>query len=55
MAHLSPKETIEMLGKLLRGEEVRAITGTEKEVKAALLRDIAYAKKKGYQIEIPNE
>jgi len=46
-------EVIVMLKVLLAGKDVKAKTKSEKSHKKALLRDIAYAKKKGYQIEIP--
>lgn len=42
-----------MLKALLAGQEVKAETPAEKKTKAELLRDIAYATEKGYQIEIP--
>ncbi len=54
MERLPIEEIVKMLQKLLAGKEVIAVTEAEKESKAALLRDIAYAKKRGWQISIPN-
>jgi hypothetical protein len=51
---LPVEETIAMLKKLLAGEKVVAVTPAQKKVKKGLTRDIAYAKKKGWQIDIPS-
>ncbi len=51
---LSPEKTIKMLQALLAGRDVKAVTPDEIEAKKELLKDIAYAKKKGYGISIPN-
>lgn len=54
MATLPIEEIVKMLKKLLAGQEVIAVTPEEIEAKTELLKDIAYAKKKGWQIAIPN-
>lgn len=48
-------EMKKMLMELLAGKDVKAVTDKEKHTKAGLLEDIAYAKKMGYQIQIPYE
>ncbi|MDO8805862.1 MAG: hypothetical protein Q7R35_15695 [Elusimicrobiota bacterium] len=53
MPNLEVEDTIKMLIALLAGKDVEVTTPAEIETKAALLKDIAYAKEKGYQIEIP--
>ena len=50
---LPVEEEIAMLKKLLAGGEVKAITPSQKEAKAALLRGIADAAEHGYQLQIP--
>ena len=52
---VSYDELKEMYCALLSGNPVIAVTPEEKEAKAAVERDIAYAKKKGYQIWFPND
>ena len=54
MKTLPIDKTVRMLKDLLAGKDVVAVTAGEKATKAALLKDIAKAKKKGYQIEIPS-
>ena len=51
--YIGVEATVAMLKGLLAGEDVKAVTFNEKRVKAELLKDIALAKKEGYQIEIP--
>lgn len=46
-------ETVAMLKALLAGRDPVCKTDDERKVKASLIKDIAYAKKKGYQLEIP--
>jgi hypothetical protein len=48
-------EIKEMYFKLANGKPVIAVTPEEKESKAAIERDIAFAKKKGYQIYLPDD
>lgn len=50
---LGVEAVVDMLKALMAGKDVKAVTFNEKRVKASLIKDIAYAKKKGYQIEIP--
>lgn len=47
------EETVNMLKALLAGRDPYCKTAAEKRVKESLLKDIAKAKKKGYQISIP--
>lgn len=54
MAKVKLEELIEMFQTLLAGGEVEAVTPEQVEAKADVLRDIAYAKKMGYQIELPS-
>ena len=40
---------------LLAGKDVKAVTAEEKHAKAQALKDIEFAKKKGFQIDFPND
>ena len=54
-AMLPVDQITEMLIALLAGQDVKAVTPSEKATKASLLKDIAYAKRKGFQISIPTD
>ncbi|MCX5791871.1 MAG: hypothetical protein NTY45_06570 [Elusimicrobia bacterium] len=52
---LPPEKVIAICTALLAGNDYKAVTAEEKEAKAEIIKDIAYAKKMGYQIYFPND
>jgi hypothetical protein len=55
MDKMTMKDLADMYKKLMAGEDVKAVTAEEKKAKAQVLKDIAFAKKRGFQIDFPND